>query len=940
VKMAINCPQCNSENPEDSSFCSKCGSQLIGAEEKPAFNKTFYKSIQELTPGTTLADQYEIIEELGRGGMGVVYRAKDRKLGREVAIKVLPKEFSQDWERQARFEREAKLLASLNHPNIAAIYGLEESEGIHFLVLELAEGKTLAERVVSRSLETEETLKIFHQIAEALETAHEKRIIHRDLKPANIKVTPEGKIKVLDFGLAKAFETAVSGESPAIDLSKSPTITVESSHTGVILGTAAYMSPEQARGRPLDKRTDIWSFGCVLYEAFSGQQAYRGETISDSIAAILKSEPNWKALPETTPLKIRDLLRRCLQKDPHKRLHDIADARIEIEEVLGGPSAEIVPETRLAPRRRYLPWILAFLLLAFSCIVLWKMLRSPPEISHQVKHLLIILPDNAPLAPAGASPLGEGRPILTLSPDGSCLIYVAIINGHTKLYMRQMDREESAPIPGTEGAHTPFFSPDGEWVGFFADGKLKKVSLSGGEPEVLCSASLPFGGSWGPDGTIYFTPSQFTGIWQISSAGGTPKPLTEVNIQKGESGHYWPEILPGGDAMLFSLRDGGIGITSLHSNERKMLLESGIYARYSPTGHLVYGEAGKLRAVSFDLTRWEVTNSPVTILEGVRTERLGAAQFAFSKDRSLVFVPGIDAREGSLMWIDRNGKEEPLKLPRGIFGSFKISPNGKALAITIIDGKSSDVWIYDITRNMLTRFSFGQKDSSPLWTPDGKWIVFRSSRDGAAHFYRKLADGTGEYEQITDKEPCQIGSPCSFSPNGELITLYGRTAQSQDLWILSLKGRKEIHPFLQMPFLESFPAFSPNGLWIAYTSAESGRWEVYVRPYPGPGGGKWRVSTDGGEEARWSQNGRELVYRFGTQWFVVDIAAGTEFRAGKPRVLFEGPYINIPGYSYDVSPDGQRLLVVKGSEQELAVGQLHVITNWFEELKRLVTTGK
>lgn len=577
VKMAVYCTKCHSENPDDSSFCSKCGSQLIGVEEKPAFTKTIHKSIQELTSGTFLADQYEIIEELGRGGMGVVYRAKDRKLGREVAIKVLPQEFSQDWERLARFEREAKLLASLNHPKIAAIYGLEESEGINFLVLELAEGKTLAERVVTQSLETEETLKICHQIAEALEAAHEKGIIHRDLKPANIKVTPEGKVKVLDFGLAKAFETAVSGEAPSVDLSKSPTITVESSRSGVILGMAAYMSPEQARGRPLDKRTDIWSFGCILFEVLTGQKAFKGDTISDSIAAILKSEPDWKAVPETTPLKLRDLLRRCLQKDPHNRLHDIADARIDIQDILTGLPAEEVTTLRPAPKWRTLFWVIVGMFLIVACVLLWKILSSPQAIPGQVQHLMVNLPESALLAPAATSPLGVGRPTLTLSPDGSRLVYVAINGDRTQLYLRRMDQDEIEPIPGTEGAHSPFFSPD------------------------------------------------------------------------------------------------------------------------------------------------------------------------------------------------------------------------------------------------------------------GKWIVFVSERSGIDHLYRKLADGSGEAEQITFNEPC-LGSPYSFSPDGNLISYSCRTTQLSDLWIYTMKNGKGHQPFLQTPFSEGFSTFSPDGRWIAYTSDESGRWEIYVQPYYGPGG--------------------------------------------------------------------------------------------------------
>jgi len=414
--------------------------------------------------------------------------------------------------------------------------------------------------------------------------------------------------------------------------------------------------------------------------------------------------------------------------------------------------------------------------------------------------------------------------------------------------------------------------------------------------------------------------------------------LMTLDTQKERLTYHWPEVLPGGNAILYSLRDRGISVFSIQSGKSKLLLDRGSYARYSPTGHLVYGDRGKLRAIPFHLDKLEVMGLPVTILDGIKTERQGAAQFTYSRDGSFIYVPGIDATLGTLMWIDRNGKTEPLGLPQADYGAFKISPDGNAIAIPINEEGSSNIWIYNLTRGTLTRFTFGQSDYSPIWTPDGEWIVFRSDRSGTRHFYRKLADGSGEAEQITDNEPC-LGTPTSFSPDGNLISYYCRTTQLTDLWIYPIKNGQEPQPFLQTPFYETFPAFSPDGRWIAYTSDESGRWEVYVRPYPGPGG-KWRVSTDGGEESRWGQNGQDLFFRFGNKWMAVKVDTGDEFSAEKPQALFEGPYINIPGYSYDVSPDGQRFLVVEGPEQELAVGQLQVITNWFEELKRLVPTGK
>ncbi len=932
--MSTICPKCQHDNPDTQSFCGNCGTQLGHPKDIPEVTKTFETPFPQFSPGTSLADRYEIIRELGKGGMGEVYLAEDTNLKRQVAIKVLPQQFALNKERLARFEREARVLASLNHPNIATIHGLEKSDGQQLLVMELVKGETLAEHINKGPLPVEDALEVCRQIAEGLESAHEKGIIHRDLKPGNIKITLEGKIKILDFGLAKAFQE----EPEAIDLSKSPTLTDQMTQPGVILGTAAYMSPEQARSRPVDKRADIWAFGCVLYECLTGKMAFQGETFSDTLAQILKGEPDWTKLPSNTPATIKVLLRRCLQKESANRLRDIGDVRIDIKDVLIGPPAEILPIARPEPKRRNLFWVIVGMFLIVSCVLFWKLLSSPQAIPGQVKHLMVSLPESAPLAPAGASPLGVGRPTLTLSPDGSKLVYVAIVGDRTQLCLRQMDQDEIEPIPGTEGSHSPFFSPDGKWIGFFADVKLKKVSLSGGEPEVLCSAPLAFGGSWGSDDIIYFIPNDNAEIWKISSAGGSPQPLITLDTQKERPVGQWPDVLPGGDAVLYSLGSGGISVYSIQSGKSKLLLDRGSYARYSPSGHIVFGDRGKLRAVPFQLDKLEITGPQVTIQDGIKTERRGAAQFTFSRDGLFIYVPGIDAVLGALMWIDRNGKAEPLGLPQAEFGDFKISPDGNAIAIPIIEEGHSNIWIYNLTRRTLTRFSFGESDYSPVWIPDGEWIVFRSDRSGTRHFYRKLADGSGEAEQITDNEQ-YLGIPISFSPDGSLMSYYCQTTQLMDLWIFPMKNGQAPHPFLQTPFYEIFPAFSPDGRWIAYTSDESGQWEVYVRPYPGPGS-KRRVSTDGGEESRWAQNGQELFFRFGNKWMAVKVDAEEEFSAEKPQVLFEGPYINIPGYSYDVSPDGQRFLVVEGPEQELAVGQLHVITNWFEELKRLVPTGK
>ncbi len=929
----MKCPKCQHENPEDSTFCGKCAVRL-DHEAQPSFTKTIETSREELTPGTRLAGRYRIIEELGRGGMGKVYRAEDTSLSRQVAIKVLPEEFANNPERLARFKREARLLAALSHTNIASIYGIEEFEGRRFLVLELAEGETLRDGLEKGPLPMDAVLETCRQIAEGLEAAHEKGIVHRDLKPGNVMVSAEGKIKILDFGLAKAY----AGEANTVDIEKSPTITARMTEPGVILGTAAYMSPEQARGRPADKRADIWAFGCILYECLTGKRTFQGETVSDTLALVLKSEPDWSELPSGAPANVRILLQRCLHKDPRKRLRDIGDAKIEIEDALAGAPLGSSLAMRPVSRWRNLFWAMGGLSLVLCSVFLWILLTSPAPAPRAMMRLTLNLPENAPVAPAAKSPLGVGRPTLALSPDGMSLVYVAQVGDETQLYLHRMDQGETRPIQGTGGAHSPFFSPDGRWIGFFAEEKLKKIPLSGGKPEILCAASLPFGGCWGPNNKIYFVPLDFEGIWQVSSAGGIPQPLLSPETLTERLALAWPEVLPDGDSLLVNNRAGGILIFSLQSGKQKKLLDRGMFARYSPSGHIIYGDGGRLRAVAFDLDNLEVKGLPVTVLDGIRTERQGATQYILSTEGSLIYVSGMDATLGTLTWVDRNGKTEPLGLPRATYGAFKISPNGGAIAIPIVEEGNSNISIYSMTRRLLTPLTFGKSDASPIWTPDGRWIVFSSKRGGSTCWYRKPADGSGEEEPITDDD-INRGAPLTFSPAGDLITTVQYTLQQPDIWLYPFERSLKAQVFLQTPFYEGFAAFSPDGRWIAYTSDESGRWEIYVRPYPGPGGKK-RVSIDGGEESRWSQNGEELFFRFGNKWMVSKTRLGEDFSADTPRVLFEGPYINIPGYSYDVSPDGQRFLVVEGPEQELAVHQIQVITNWFEELKRLVPAGK
>jgi eukaryotic-like serine/threonine-protein kinase len=923
-----------------------------------------------LTAGAKLGP-YEILSPLGAGGMGEVYRARDTKLGRDVALKVLPEQFAGDPERMGRFAREAQVLASLNHPNIASIYGLEDSGKIRALVMELVEGLTLAERLAvapvydrrtgsakgatnsaaahRAALQLDEALPIAKQIAEALEYAHEKGIIHRDLKPANVKVTRDGAVKVLDFGLAKALEVGAIHESPLQD---SPTLTQAATQAGVILGTAAYISPEQARGKPVDRRADIWAFGCVLYEMLVGERAFAGETTSDVLAAVIRAEPDFAALPASTPLRIRDLLVRSLNKDPKSRLRDIGEARIAIEETLSG-AADVgaIHESPLQPatmgtsplqltRFRALPWAL---LAALSVgVALWSFLRAPSPPARPVARLAVTLPSTDRLAQGFLSPLA-------LAPDGSRLVYVAHHGAGTQLYVRALDSFDAKPIPGTEGAENPFFPPDAQSVGFFAEGKMKKISLSGGAPFTLCDAASNRGATWVTNNKIVFTPSGNSGLYEISADGGTPKPLTVPERQKGEISHRYPHILPGGKALLFTLWSGGsfddarIVSLSLETGERQVLVEGGTYAQYVPPGYVVYARAGALLAVPFDLKRLALTGPPVPILEGISMDSgTGSADFSVSAGGDLAYVPGgLGVVLRNLVWVNRKGVTQPLAAPPHAYFSPRISPDGRRVAV---GDNISDLWLFDLTREALTRLA----DTSgamplPIWTPDGHSVTFRSVEGASLNIHWMPADASRAPERLTTGENQQ--SPGSWSPDGRVLAFTENDPTTGwDIWVLKLEGDRKPRPFLKTPFNEGAPEFSPDGHWLAYQSDESGRLEVYVQPFPGPGA-KSQISTEGGMEPMWARNGRELFYRNGDKMMAVTVETKATFAAAKPKLLFEGPYergslVFSFEPNYDVSPDGQRFLMVKASAQESSPPQINIVLNWFEDLKRRVPTGK
>jgi Tol biopolymer transport system component len=891
---------------------------------------------------------YEIRGLIGIGGMGEVYRAVDTSLGREVALKVLPAAFAQDADRLARFEREAKTLATLNHPNIAAIYGIEQSGDAYAIVMELVEGSSLADRMAHGAVPLDEALPMARQIAEALEVAHERGIVHRDLKPPNVRIRTDGTVKVLDFGLAKTVESSTALEGA----SQSPTITTPAmTGLGTILGTAAYMSPEQARGALVDKRADVWAFGVVLYELLTGRRLVDEANVSDALAVVLKGELRLDALPATTPAAVRQLIARCLTRDVRQRLRDIGEARIAIERAIAHPAGatphDPVPRAPVASPfwQRALPWTIAIVALAAAGAALW-FTRGTATQAGSVMRLT--------LDPAGdltlPLPSAQGASVVLLSPDGRRLAIVGSPagGGRARLYVRRLDELQAAPLQGTEGARNPFFSPDGLSIGFFADGKLKRISVNGGVALTLCDAPDDRGGSWG-DGWIAFTPRPGdSAIFRVSQDGGSPAPLT--TLAPGEVTHRWPQILPGGRAVLYTANaatgnydQANIVVQPLGGGSAKVVHQGGSYGRYLPAGHLVYVSQGGLFAAPFDVERLVTTAQAVPVVPGVASAPVtGGAQFSFSNDGSFAYVPGAgEAVNQSIYWAGPDARTEPLRAVPAAYGNvLRFSPDGERLAVSIRD-QQSDLWMYEWRRDILSRLtSHPALDADPVWTPDGKRIAFRSTRDGTDHLFWQRSDGSDQAQRLTTEGRNGGVWPMSWHPGGRLLAFreIGRDT-GQDIWILPLEGDaasgwKPGKPSLLIggPSNETDAAFSPDGRWVAFQSDESGKNEVYVRAFPGAGA-RIRVSASGGLSPRWSPKGQKLFYRTddGKIFVATYSASGDSFRADKPSVWSEGPVV-----AFDVHPDGQRLAVLKtAATQQPTSSRFVLILNFFEELRRV-----
>jgi Tol biopolymer transport system component len=882
---------------------------------------------------------YEVVSPLGAGGMGEVYRARDPRLGRDVAIKALPSEFATDSERLARFGREARLLAALNHPNVAAIHGMEEREGRTFLVLELVPGETLAARLAAGPLPVAEALRIGIEIAAGLAAAHEAGVIHRDLKPGNVMLRPDGSVKVLDFGLAK-----VSGRASTSGESHSPTVSL-GTQTGTILGTAAYMSPEQARGRAVDERSDIFAFGCVLYECLTGRRAFPGENVSDTLGAILSDEPDWTLLPPDTPPRAAEVLRRCLQKDPRRRFHSASDVRLDLEEALSPSSLSLPRATPAERRRRRLGWILGGVIAAAAAAAgfLAAALLMRPRPQTPIPGLRAVLP-----LPEGIRVALTEQPSVALSPDGSTLVFRGEQGGTIRLYRRRLDSSDTVPIQGTEGASEVFFSPDGEWIGFFRRSQLEKIPVRGGTAIPL--AMLPpiaQGASWGADGSIVISALRNSGLSRVSEKGGELAPATQLDAARSEHAHAWPQVLPRGRGILATIIRGRdfqdldsaeVAVLEPGSERRRVVLEGSTFARYVEDGYLVFVRGESVLSVPFDLDSLRTTGPEVPLSDVAVMFDQGTAQIASGRG-VLVSADGPADRSGNIavLSVTREGHESILPLPPGQYLSPRLSPDGRRIAVAQWQRLIGRIAVFDRDRQVLSTVTPEPgRFFCPAWSPEGTRLAFSVYFEGEPHLGWKPIDGSLPIQDPLKGDHTPT-FPSSWSPDGKSIAYTNafagggsRTAHGRsDVMLVSADGSGTPRALMAGPASEIAPNFSPDGRWLLYVSDESGTWEVYVAAFPGPGP-KIKISAEGGSEPAWTSGGREVIYRKGEQFLSAAFSSGPPPSAGRPVPLFSGPYGRMSRMDhprqYDVSADGKEFIVIRGDNPPQIARQLVVRT--------------
>jgi eukaryotic-like serine/threonine-protein kinase len=884
-----------------------------------------------LSLGTRLGP-YEIVAAIGAGGMGEVYRAHDSKLGRDVALKVLPESFALDPDRLARFHREAQVLAALNHPNIAQIYGFEDSGPTHALVMELVDGPTLADRIQQGPVPAAEALPIARQIASALEAAHEQGIIHRDLKPANVKIRPDGTVKVLDFGLAKALDPTSSSD---INVMNSPTLTQRATQLGVILGTAAYMAPEQAKGKQVDRRADIWAFGVVLFEMLAGERAFKGDDVSDVLAAVLRQDIDWRALPTDTPAKIRRVLERCLERDPRRRLRDIGDVWIDMD----APDQPAVSDTTTSSaqptsvRSRWLPWAVAIAIAAGS--IAWALLRRP-ELPPQ-------------LVTRSSQTINDLSLFVVTSRDGTRVAYAVTGGGQSTagIVLRMLDQFDGRIVPGTERGAFPLFSPDGQWIAYsdLADQKIKKIPITGGTSITLCEGSLQSGGAWGDDGTIVFRGPK--GLMRVSADGGVPETLTTLDSSKGETSHIRPQFLPGGRRLLFTVmtQEAQFAVRDLDKPGYRLVAKGGANGQYVASGHLTFLRGTTLFAMPFDVSRLEVTGGEVPVVEDVSViGPTGTADYSVSASGLLAYFLSAGSAGTTLAWADRTGQTKVLSgQSRQLWGTGRLSPDGRLVANGISNDRGGrDVWTLDVDRGTLTRLSFsGQGDTNdfPIWTPDGRRVIYSGNVEGKHGLYSVPADASAKPTLLLSTESSAL--PRSVTPDGKRL-IYTAAGPDKRPQLLVLPIPVDGSSGQPQPLhadaagAETDGQLSPDGRWIAYESTESGSTEVYVQPFPGPGA-KTRISLDGGSTPRWSRDGRELFYWARVpiaKLMAVDVTTNPAFAPGSPRELFRQPSTT----TWDITPDRNRFLVELSARASGST--LAIVTNWFEELRRRAPARK